>query len=102
MPDPSQPLEVELERRRTEQRELIRSYKRFFTSEDGKRVLLDLEKKYHWGDDPYTPQIEHGELAFRCGTHSPLRYINKMRDTVLAPLGQKPVKRSAKSKANHE
>lgn len=95
-PQPPSP-EQDKERRREAHRDLVRCYKRFCASDDGRRLLADLEAKFHWGDDPYASGIQIGDLSFRCGTHSPLRHIHKMRDTVLAPLGKKRKAVTAKS-----
>ena len=94
---PAETPETEAEKRHDAQRELVRAYKRVFSTEDGRRVLADLERKYHWGEDPYTIGIEHGDLSFHCGVHSPIRYIHKMKNTELRPLGKKAPKALAKS-----
>ena len=82
------------EKRNEAARDLIRAYKRCFSSEDGRRVLADLDKKYGWGNDPFEPGIGHADLANRCGMHSPLRYIHKMKEKELPaiPKAQKQIK----------
>lgn len=91
----------ELEKRKAERRDLARAYKRFFTSEDGKRILADLESKCNWGRDPYSQGVTGKDLSYRCGTQVPLRHIHTMRDIPLDPLGRTEKKpRSAKSKVS--
>lgn len=92
-----QPPDKELEKRREAQRDLTRAYKRFFSSEDGKRILSDLEAKSQWGHNPYLAGISGKDLSYRCGLLEPIRYIHTQKDSPLDPLGRAPKKRSAKS-----
>lgn len=85
------------EQRAKEQRELTLCYKRLFTSEDGQRVLADIEAKYGFHRDDYVYGCTQMDLAYRNGVKSPIRYMRLMRDAVLKPLGEKPKKTKAKS-----
>lgn len=100
MSELSQPPEQEAEKRRNADRDLARAYKRLWATEDGRRVLEDLEARTHYKDDPYAVGIAHGDLSYRCGTQSPIRYIHKQLAKVLAPLGRKKEQREAKSGTN--
>jgi hypothetical protein len=99
MDQPSQPPAPaqEAEQRETARRDLVRAYKRCFASTDGRAVLADLEARCHWEDDPYSAGIVAGDLAYRCGTQSPIRYIHRQLAKELKPLGTKPRKASARS-----
>lgn len=90
----------EFEKRQQAARELTRSYQRLFASADGKRVLADLEEKYGFDRDDYTFGCTGKDLAYRNGVKSPIRYMRKMRDTVLRPIGEKLRKVKAKSGAD--
>jgi hypothetical protein len=90
----------ELEKRKNEDRDLTRAYQRFFFSEDGKRILADLETKCQWGKNPYLAGITGKDLAYRCGLLEPIRYIHTRKDRPLDPLGKKEKKRTAKSGTN--
>lgn len=93
----AQPPDKELEKRREAQRELRRAYQRFFSSEDGKRILADLEQKSQFGQNPYILGVSHADLSYRCGLLEPIRYIHSQKNAPLDPLGRVPKRRTAKS-----
>lgn len=100
MPDQPTTSAEELEKRRLAARTLAQAYKRLLGSADGKLILDDLEEKYGFDRDDYTFGCTGKDLAYRNGAKSPIRYMRKMRDTVLRPLGEKPKKMKAKSGAD--
>lgn len=93
----SQPPAAEAEKRKQEERELTRAHKRLWATEDGRRILADLEKRTNFDKGPYAHGIGHGDLAYRCGTQDPVRYIREQLAKVLTPLGKKVEKKTAKS-----
>lgn len=97
--DPQPTPEQVAEQRTTAHRDLVRAYKRLFTSDDGRRVLADLEEKYGFDRDDYVYGCTPGDHAYRSGLKSPIRYIRKMRDSALPVLGDKPRKLKARSGA---
>lgn len=90
----------EAEKRRLAARALAQAYKRILGSSDGMLVLDDLADKYGYDRDDFTYGCTAMDLAYRNGTKSPIRYMRKMRDTVLRPMGEKPKKGKAKSGAD--
>lgn len=94
--EPDSPEKI-AEKRASAHRDLVRAYKRFGASEDGRRILADLEEKYGFDRDDFVYGGTAMDLAYRNGTKSPIRYIRKMRDMVLRPLGTKAPKVRAKS-----
>lgn len=92
-----QDAKADLEKRQHEEREMIRTYKRLFATEDGKTVLADLERRTNYKKGPYAHGIGHGDLSYRCGTQDPVRHIREQLDVVLKPLGTKRELRAAKS-----
>lgn len=102
MSQPTTPQEAEAAQRAQANRETIRAYKRTFASEDGRLVLADLLSHYGFDqngveNDDYVPGCTGIDVSRRDGTKSPLRYILKMRNIVLKPLGTEVRKGRAKS-----
>lgn len=98
----SQPPASEAERLRTAQRELVRAYKRFAATEDGRQIIADLMDRYGFDKhgverDDYVPGATGIDLARKDGAKSPLRYILKMKNLEMRPLGDKPRRGQAKS-----
>lgn len=95
--NPSQPPAAESEKRAQEERELTKAHKRLWATEDGRRVLADLERRTNYTKGPYAHGIGHGDLAYRCGTQDPVRYIHEQQEKVMKPMGEKKERKSAKS-----
>lgn len=96
------PLKEETEKRQRQQRELVLAYKRAFATESGQRVLADLLSKYGFDQDgvekdDFMPGIDALTICHRSSTKGPVRYILRMRNIVLRPLGQE--KREGKAKS---
>lgn len=98
----SQPPADEAQKRAESRDDLVRCYKRVFASEDGRRVLTDLFGRYGFDkngveNDDFMPGGDGLTLARRDGMKSPLRYVMKMRNVELKPLGAEPRRAKAKS-----
>lgn len=98
----SQPQQQEAQKRADQYRELVRTYKRLLASEDGRVVLADLMNNYGFDKngverDDYTVGCTGIDLGRKDGTKSPIRYMLKMRNIEMRPLGSKPRTGKAKS-----
>lgn len=88
--------------RRQEARERTKSYKRLFSTTDGRIVLFDLFKLYGFDDngiekDDFVKGDDGMVLARRDGMKSVIRHILRTRNQLLPVLGEKPKRGRAKS-----
>lgn len=74
----STPEKIE-EKRKDNAKQLRMSYARLFASEDGRRIMDDLKRRYGWQNDVelpcYQPNMTNNDFIHREGMREPIRYI---------------------------